>query len=61
MKGFATKWEKKLYGALMGLSGNCVDGIGIPKKPTVKQLKKALEVINKYDKYSTTIPDEKLI
>jgi len=61
MKGFSTKWEKKLYGAVVALSGNCVDRVGLPKTPTVKQIKKAIEVINEYDKYSETIPDDKLV
>lgn len=42
--------DEKLYRALKGLIVNCVDRIGLPKKPTVKQLQKAIDAINKYER-----------
>lgn len=33
------------------LLGHCVDSIGIPKKPTVKQLRMAIDRANKFETY----------
>jgi len=55
MEGFVTKQEEKLFRALQTLLGNCVDSVGLPKRPTAKQLKKADETLTKYEHYANEI------
>lgn len=49
---FKTKQEEKLFYALNELIAHCVDSIGLPKKPTTKQIKAALDVLTKFKKQS---------
>ena len=51
MEAFITKQEEKLYRALELLLHNSVDGVGLPKKATVKQLYKAQQALTNYEKY----------
>lgn len=53
IKDFKTKQEEKLFLALQKLIRNCVDTIGIPKTPTIKQLRSAQDVLFKYERQST--------
>jgi hypothetical protein len=43
------KSVEKLLKSYAELLGNCVDSIGIPKSPTAKQLRKAIEAKNKFE------------
>lgn len=38
----------RLKTAFNNLLNNCVDRVGIPKTPTVKQLQKAVDALNKF-------------
>jgi hypothetical protein len=42
--------EQKLVKAFNELICNCVDRVGLPKKPTLKQIKKAYASLNEYVK-----------
>lgn len=49
MKENEIKEVERLLRAYSDLLGNCVDSIGIPKTPTSKQLKRAIEAKNKFE------------
>ena len=53
-------YEKKFYGVLKTFLFECIDEMGLPKKPTVKTLYKIKKIINKYEKeirkYTPQIP-----
>jgi hypothetical protein len=51
MTGFVTTQECKLFKALDKLLCNSIDGAGLPKKATVKQLKEAQKALTNYEKY----------
>ncbi len=51
MEGFTTKQEKKLYRAFETLLTNSVDFTGLPKKATIKQLRKAQDALFSYEDY----------
>jgi len=44
------KQEEKLYDALKSVLHECIDEMGLPKKPTIKTLYKANKVLGKYEK-----------
>jgi len=51
MEAFTTKQEEKLFRALQKLLYNSVDGIGMPKQATIKQLHKANQALTDYENY----------
>lgn len=50
------KHVEALTKAYTELMCNCVDAIGFPKKPTVKQLEKAGKVLDKFNKAFKEFP-----
>ena len=43
--------EQKLRDAFNELLKNSIDSIGLPKKATIKQLKKAVSALSEWDKH----------
>lgn len=52
MEFFVTKQEEKLFRALEKLLTNCIDNVGMPKRPTAKQLHKASKALTDYENYA---------
>lgn len=44
------KDAQKLLNGFRELCGHCVDSIGLPKKPTAKQLHKAVKLIYEFER-----------